>query len=97
MEYFLKNKNNQESPRSSLKQKNRPHDNINTPKKNKGMLERFKSLDKDELESNIFFTLFKKDGEDTGYCLLCDFNQESHKSNHKRHFYKSPKYIQVKL
>lgn len=85
MEVFLR-KNNQESPRSSLKQKNRPHDKINTPKKKKGRIERFRPLDKDELESTIFFTRFKKDGEDKGYCLLCDFNQESQKFKHRRHF-----------
>ena len=86
MEYYLKKKNNQESPRSSEKKKNSPHDKINTPKKKKGRLERFRSLDKDDLESTLFFTHVKNDGKDNGYCILCDFNQESHKSNHKSHF-----------
>ena len=69
-----------------MKKNNIPDDKIKTPKKKRGKNPRFRSLDKDDLESTLFLTLLKKDGEDKGYCLLCDFNQESHKSNHKRHF-----------
>ena len=72
-----------------MKKKNRPYDKRNTPKKKKGKIEILKSWNKNDLEPNLFFTHIKDDGKDRGYCLLCDFNQESHKSNHRRNFEKT--------
>ena len=96
MEYYLKKKNNQESPRSSVKKKNRPDDKINTPKKKKGSLERFRSLDKDDLESTIFSPSSRRIVKTrvTVFCVILTRNHT--KVTTRDIFYKSPKYSQVK-
>ena len=57
-----------------MKKKNRIDDKRNTRNK-KGNIERFSSLNKNNLESTLFFTLIKCNVKDRVYCLLCDFNQ----------------------